>query len=173
MKVIYLSLTFGFFLFTTDLFGQYQHKPITKSKHHLSKYIYNGKLYRFSEIGHAFDGHVDLKKQYVASRKTFRRAAGFGWSSIASTTVGIILLNTEPKNDQWISDELLTGLWFTIIVAPTTGLTALLTLIKYKSKKNKIIKTYNHQINNKEKSLSQVSLQLGLSPNGFGLTLNF
>lgn len=175
MKVIYLSLTIGLIIMTSHLFGQYQQTPITKSKQHISKYIYKGKIYSYSKLGHAFDNEPDFKNQYLASRKTFRTAAGFGWTSIASITVGGILLNTEPNpdSDQWIASEILAGLWLTVLVAPATGIAALIALLQYETRKNKLIQKFNDRVYDNEGSLSLARLKLGPTKYGFGITLNF
>jgi len=153
------------------------HMPLIKK--HKNAYSWKGTTYKFSEMGHVFDEDIEMKNQYLFARKTFSNVKNLGWTSISSTIVGAGLLQVEIElSGGYLSRGESTGIGsiasiLIIIVAPIAGIASTIKLLQYQNQKNKLIKTFNQSINKKTEALSQTSLKLGPTTNGFGLTLSF
>lgn len=170
MKFIALLICFCFCTNTTIA---QTHSPIIKKYKHV--YSWNGTTYKFSEMDHVFDKDKEMKNQYLFARKTFSNAKTLGWTSITTIlTAGFFAkIDSQPLDGVLFSGGQAVGAVLLVLIAPATGLAALIALLKYDTRKNRLIRKFNERIHEKGGSLSQSSLRVGPTSNGFGLTITF
>lgn len=138
----------------------------------------SGNVYNFGE-SEVFFKEVPIAHQYYQkAQKDKKNAKGLGYTSLASLTIGTILLKSKRGVDGFcdlfcFNETQKIGLMSVFIIFPLSGLAGIATFSSYRKQFKKAVDFYNYRQKVLLEKEPAIIFSIGTTPNGIGLTINF
>lgn len=143
-----------------------------------SKIELNGNIYDFYESEELFKEVPISYHIYIKAKRAKRASKGWGYSSLASLGMGILLIKSPDLEGYCgglicLTSAQLLGVLTTFVVFPVTGTIAIISSANSNARLKKAAVFYNSNRDLGYTQKEDIKISFGLSQNGIGLVLNF